>query len=32
MCAEMGERARQRAVEKFDVRLVNAAIIEALGA
>lgn len=30
--AEMGARARQRAVEKFDVRLVNAAIMEALGA
>lgn len=29
---EMGARARQRAVEKFDVRLVNATIIEALGA
>ena len=30
--AEMGLRARLRAVEKFDVRLVNAAIMEALGA
>lgn len=30
--AEMGARARRRAVERFDVRRVNAEIMEALGA
>ena len=30
--AAMGARARQRAVEQFDVRIVNAVIMEALGA
>ena len=30
--AAMGARARQRAVELFDVRIVNAVIMEALGA
>lgn len=32
MRAEMGARARRRAVERFDVRIVNAEIMEALGA
>jgi glycosyltransferase involved in cell wall biosynthesis len=32
MRAAMGARARQRAVEQFDVRIVNAAIMESLGA
>jgi glycosyltransferase involved in cell wall biosynthesis len=32
MRAKMGAHARRRAVEQFDVRIVNAVIMEALGA